>query len=123
VRLHWNTQSGNYVNAWIVFVILTLAAWRIGNLIHYERGPLAIFQRFREAFGVSHDEDGEPIAWPDTEIGKLLSCLDCGTIWVGIGLVVFYLSAGKMAVYVALLFALSAAAIIIGATLNGKSRH
>lgn len=100
------------------FVILALAAWRISNMIHYERGPVAIFRRFRQIFGVSHDESDEPTTYPSTEMGELLSCLDCGSIYIGVGLVGLYLAAGSVACYVALPFAISAGAIIIGKYIN-----
>ena len=95
-------------------VVLGLAAWRIGSLVHYERGPYRAFQRLRERLGIAHNGDGEPIAWPDTESGRLLACLDCGSVWVGAGLVGLYLWSPGVAILLALPFALSAIAIAMG---------
>ena len=107
----------------IEFVILALAVWRLGRLIQYERGPKAIFARIRNLIGIGHNEEGMPMAWPDTEIGKLFECSDCGSVWVGFGMVGFYLLAPGVAVIVALPFALSAASIIVGVMIDGQSRH
>ena len=98
--------------------VLGLATWRIGSLLHYERGPVGLFQRMRRTFGVTHNEDGEPIAWPDNEIGRLLACLDCGSVWVGFGLVGLYLWTGEFAILLALPFALSTIAVLVGKCLR-----
>lgn len=95
------------------FVILALATWRIGSLLGYERGPYGILQRMRERLGIAHDEDGEPCAWPDTEMGQLWRCLDCLSVWVGLGLVGLYLLSPGVAVVLAAPFALSAGAIVV----------
>ena len=94
-------------------LIYILAVWRIASLLQLERGPYGIFARLRRAFGVGHDYNGEPTIWPDTEIGKLIECLACGSIYVGLGLVGLHLLARPVAPYVALPFALSAGATII----------
>lgn len=93
------------------FVILGLATWRIADLLHYGRGPYGVFTRIRERFGIGHNGDGEPLSWPDTELGRLVRCLDCGSIWVGAGLVGLYVWSAWLAVVLALPFALSAMAI------------
>lgn len=104
----------------VEFLILGLATWRLGSLVQYERGPKAIFTKFRSLFGIGHNEEGEPIDWPDTEIGKLLECVWCGSVWVGIGLVGLFLWSPRLAVCVAFPFALSAVSIIVGVMINGK---
>lgn len=93
--------------------ILVLATWRIGNLVQYERGPYRLFQRMRERLGIRHNDDAEPIAWPDTELGLLLRCPDCTSVWIGIGLVGLYLASSQLALILALPFALSAGAIVV----------
>lgn len=93
-------------------IVLGLATWRIADVLHYGRGPYGMVTRIRKRFGVGHNEDGEPTSWPDTtEMGRLLRCLDCGSVWVGAGLVGLYLWSAWVAVVVALPFALSAVAI------------
>ena len=94
-------------------VVLCLACWRVSHLVQYERGPLAVFTRLRGLAAVQHDADGEPLAWPDTELGFLARCIRCGSVWVGLGLVGLYLYAPAVAVILALPLALSAAAIVI----------
>ncbi len=102
-------------------VVLCLACWRISHMVQYERGPLAVFTRVRRLAAVHHGEDGEPLAWPDTEMGRLARCLWCGSVWVGAGLVGLYLYAPAVAIVLALPFALSAAAIVIQEVANGQS--
>lgn len=104
-------------------LILMLATWRIASLLQYERGPLAIFSRLRTLAGIEHDEDGEPMSWPDTEVARLLRCPWCGTVWVGAGLVGLYLWQGHLASILALPFALSAAAVALEGWTHGKSEH
>jgi len=53
-------------------IILSLATWRISSLLHSEDGPWDVMKKLRKFFGIIHDEDGEPIAFP-----SLLSWMDC----------------------------------------------
>jgi hypothetical protein len=101
-------------------VILCLACWRLSHLVQYERGPLAVFARIRHLAAVHHDADGEPLSWPDTELGRLVCCLWCGSVWVGAGLVGLYLYAPNVAIILSLPLALSAAAIVIQEVTDGK---
>lgn len=103
------------------FVVLCLACWRITHLVQYERGPLAICARIRSLAAIHHGEDGEPIAWPDTEMGRLARCLWCGSVWVGAGLVGLYLAAPSVALILALPFAASTAAIALQEVIDGQS--
>ena len=80
-----------------------------------------MFMHFRRLFGVMHDDNGEPIAWPDTELAQLLACPACGSIWVGVCMAGFYFAAPGVAVMVGLPFALSAASIAMGVIIDGKS--
>jgi hypothetical protein len=104
----------------IEFIILGLATWRLGSLVQYERGPKGIFTRFRAIFGIGHDDEGIPTAWPETEIARLFECVWCGSVWVGFGMVGFYLLTPGIAIIMALPFALSAISIIVGVMINGK---
>lgn len=92
--------------------------WRIGRMLQYERGPLSVFTRLRLRLGVQHDEDGEPVSWPDTEAGRLVRCLDCGSVWVAVGLAGIYLWQPSAALAMALPFALSAVAIMASRWVN-----
>lgn len=102
-------------------IILALATWRLVLLVQQERGPFAGFTRLRERLGVAHDEDGAPISWPDTELGRLIRCCWCGSVWVGIGLAGVYMAWPMAATVLALPFALSAGALIVEVIVDGKS--
>lgn len=93
-------------------VVLALAVWRLGSLITYERGPWHVFQTLREKLGhIAHDAGGHPGAIPATFWGELLSCQYCCTIWLGVLAAAGYYVWGVAAVWLALPFALSAAAL------------
>ncbi len=92
-------------------------------MLQYERGPMQVLARLRMRFGVEHDEDGEPVSWPDTEIGRLARCLDCGSVWVGVGLAGLYFLWPTVVLALAIPFALSAVAIGLGVMIDGTSRH
>lgn len=105
----------------VELVVLCLACWRITHLVQYERGPLALLTRVRGLAAIHHGEDGEPVAWPDTELGRLARCLWCGSLWVGAGLVGLYVLAPAVALILALPFAASAAAIVLQEVCDGQS--
>ena len=65
--------------------LVGLAAWRVSALMSYERGPGDVFLRLREALGFQHDERGEPTAWPETLLAKLISCSWCLSLWAAAG--------------------------------------
>jgi len=93
-------------------IILALAVWRLGSLLTYERGPWHVFQFVREKLGgIAHDAGGHPAANPATFLGELLSCQYCCTIWLGVLAAAGYWALGVAAVWLALPFALSAAAL------------
>ena len=100
-------------------MVLGLATWRISALLRRERGPWGILQRFRALWGIDHDEDGEPRSYPDTEAGRILQCLRCISIWIGGGLVGFYLAMPEVALAAALPFAVSALAILVEGISDG----
>lgn len=47
----------------------------------YEAGPWDVVIKLRQYFGVRHDEDGAPMAYPD---GSVFSCFLCFSVWVGL---------------------------------------
>ena len=104
-------------------VLLGLATWRLTKLVQDERGPFAVLERIREALGIGHDADGQPFFWPDTELGRLLSCHWCGSVWAAIGLVGLYLLVPKAGIVLALPLALSALSIGWEEVVNGKGER
>jgi len=54
------------------FEIIALAAWRAAHIITRESGPGGVFSRLRHDVG---DDDGE--------LGELLNCIWCMSVWTG----------------------------------------
>lgn len=50
---------------------LSLATWRLTSLLVQERGPYAVFENLRREY-------------QGTELGKLLSCVWCSSIWAAL---------------------------------------
>lgn len=97
----------------IDFLILSLATWRISSLFMEERGAFDIFLRIRKLAGIKYDNNHEITEWPDKFFPNLLSCVKCTSLWIGIGLFLFWLTAPNIAIYFAFPFALSTLAILI----------
>jgi hypothetical protein len=101
----------------LLFLILALATWRISYMLVNEDGPYAILANFRRLLGVRYDDYSQVygISMP----GKLLTCVYCTSVWVGIAHVIIWLVCGStVSVAVALPFALSAVAIIINGCID-----
>lgn len=79
-------------------------------MLTQEAGPFDIFIRLREHLGISHDEFGKPIAWPD---GSVLACLYCTSVWIALLMLVIPKWAVRILAY-------SGAAIMVEAQ-HGKS--
>jgi hypothetical protein len=97
----------------VAVIILSLATWRISSLLTKEAGPFAVFKRARELTGITHDDNGDIVMIPDRFFAQLLSCVWCTSVWVAIGWVILWVILPQACVYVALPFALSAAAIVL----------
>ena len=95
--------------------ILGLAVWRFARLLSSERGPFAIFEKIRHLCGVRYTDYG---VYTDSELGKLISCPDCNSVWLGAIASVLYITLGIAIVWIALPFALSAFAIIVGSLVD-----
>ena len=71
-------------------LILTLAAWRIANLIvdDSEEGPFDLLIWIRHALGIRYDDRGRmvPVASPPIyrELGRAVSCMWCLSLWTGL---------------------------------------
>jgi hypothetical protein len=94
---------------WLQFFIMGLATWRIASLISNEQGPFYIFERIRERAGECYLPDGTRIA--TAMLGKLLQCLDCVSVHIGIFWFVVYFFVPNLWI-MSIPFALSAMAII-----------
>lgn len=56
-----------------------LATWRISHMLVYEAGPFDIFVKMRTHFGIEHDDNDVPIAWPH---GVVFQCVWCLSVWI-----------------------------------------
>ena len=63
-------------------LLIGLAAWRLTALVSYERGPFDICLRLRERLGFEHSDDGEPTAWPDNMVVRMVACAWCLGLWM-----------------------------------------
>lgn len=93
------------MNQLITILLISVANWRISNMIQREDGPFDIFVRLREFVGLTKVEDlplNEQLLYPEDEFihdgnffAKLLECIWCLSVWVGFGLS-FYLGITKI---------------------------
>ena len=95
---------------------MALATWRVSSLLVFEEGPFLILSRIRNLAGVYYDEYSEPQG--KNVVSRALLCVWCISLWVAIGFTVLYFY--DLAFWVALPFALSAAAIIIERIVDGS---
>lgn len=94
-------------------IILASGSWRLARFLYWDRGPFATFAHLRHLFGVEHDEDGNPVSWPDTEIGRILRCLHCLSVYIGLIVASLYLWQATPILLVGAPLALSTWIIII----------
>lgn len=80
------------------FGVAALATWRVTHLLANEDGPADVIVRMREKLG-------------DSQLGALMDCFQCASIWVAIPFAFF--AARKPADRVAAWLALSGAACVI----------
>lgn len=99
---------------WFDIVILSLAVWRVSNLLadSDQAGPLNVLHELRFKLGVKYDENSIPYA-ESGSIGELVICIYCSSIWLGIIAMLCYYWNSKVTIFVSLPLALSALAIII----------
>ena|SRR3990167_8019232 len=69
------------MNLLIEAILIGLGAWRVSALFSYEKGPFDIFFKFRKFIGFEHRSTGEPIAWPDSFLTNMISCVWCVGLW------------------------------------------
>lgn len=97
----------------ITLVILALATWRMANMLSdtNQSGPFGILDKLRLAAGVRYDQLSVPYGTNGLSEGML--CIFCNSVWFGTGWMVLFLLDPIFAFYMALPFALSAAAILV----------
>jgi hypothetical protein len=93
------------------FLLMGLATWRLASLLIDEDGPWDIFARLRYKAGVRYDEHSVP--YGQNVLASLLTCMWCGSVWVGGAMAVAYLTVGSLTTLLCLPLALSAAAIVL----------
>lgn len=98
---------------WLVFLMLSLATWRLATMLVHEAGPAHIFLKLRSRMGIVPDENGEPLMVPDRFAPQLLSCVWCMSVWTGLGWVAFWLVLPRISIYFVAVFATSAVAILM----------
>jgi len=97
-------------------ILIALATWRISSLLVHEEGPFMLLVNMRSLLGVYYDEFSE--VHGRNALAKALTCVWCTSLWVAIGFAALYYYG--IAFWVALPFALSAAAIIIERIVDGS---
>ena len=98
------------------FIILALATWRMSSLLAQEKGPGDIFSKIRARLGVMYIND--EVVGP--AIARGITCIWCNSMWTGAVAGISYYLMGTPIVWLALPFALSASAIIIGSIVNSE---
>lgn len=98
---------------------MALATWRISALFVHDDGPFDAFKRLREAVGVEHYDDGSHVQNCYKGLAKLLTCVWCVSVWVGIFAVFGWAIAPALAIWLMLPFALSGMAVLVEEVVNG----
>jgi hypothetical protein len=93
------------------YLVLSLAAWRITNLLVYEDGPWDIFGKIRDLIGVKYTSTSDP--YGTNVIATAFTCLWCLSPWIGLLMMLSYLLTPTATFYFAVPFALSTMAIVI----------
>lgn len=66
---------------WLLFVLLTLAVYRLAQLLVYDDGPFDLIFKFRDWIGAyDRNEAGEA----QSHFGKFFSCVYCVGFWLAL---------------------------------------
>lgn len=93
------------------FIILSLAIWRISNLLIEESGPYAILELFRYQLGIRYNEQN--VTYATNELAELFTCHFCLSVWLGIFVAISYYFYPTLTYWLCLPFALSALALVV----------
>jgi Protein of unknown function (DUF1360) len=100
-------KPGTRPMQWYLFVIGSLAVWRITHLLNVEDGPVNVLARLRRAAGRS-------------SLGELLDCFYCLSLWVALPIAL--LVGGGWEQTVLLWLALSGASILLERSTAGPAQ-
>lgn len=64
------------------FILAVLAVWRLSHLVANEDGPWDVIYRIRKRLG-------------DGQLGKLMDCLGCNSLWVSLPAAAYLSQTGK----------------------------
>lgn len=71
---------------WLKLVLVTLACYRLAQLIAFDEGPLGIFHKLRIATGAyNYDKQGQP----QSTLGRLITCPYCLGMWIALPLALY----------------------------------
>ncbi len=114
-----------------IFLLLSLATWRLSYMFVKEAGPLDVFKRIRRVFYAGEYDPSDPQFdafsaedmewWTGHEIyptqgliGGILSCIYCCSVWVGMFFTSLLLVAGDtVTTFIVLPFALSCVSVMV----------
>lgn len=99
------------------YLIAALATWRLTTLFVNEDGPFDLLVKFRSFIGIKWNAQSEP--YGTNFLAEAFTCVWCLSIWIGALMAIFI--APSITWYPVYVLALSAAAIMIEETINGKS--
>ena len=101
------------------FLIFGLATWRVASLLVHEKGPWKVFLWLRKRAGIVHDESGQALMIPDGFLAGVLSCVWCCSMWVAAGWTILFFVFGEFAVIGAMVFGMSAVAVMVERMVRG----
>lgn len=114
----------------MIYVIVTLATWRIASLLVNEDGPFDIFARFRKFIGVYYDyysrKQGKNV------VARAFTCVWCLSVWIALAATFFSREAGgtldpglqgNIRFFFFEWLAVSAGAILIDELIEALGRH
>ena len=94
----------------LVFIIASLAIWRLSYAIVKENGPLMVFARLRARLAASQKRSGG--------LFDLISCIYCVSFWIG--LVGALIVSNNVFEWVGYGLAFSAVAVLVERVTNGR---
>lgn len=98
------------------FVILSLAIWRISNMLVAEDGPWLVFEHLRLKLGLlppaapGWTRETDP---PGRMPGTLLACVWCMSVWISLVYFAIFAIWPALGMVLSIPFALSAAACLV----------